>query len=42
MGRIRGGECSYLGDTILLVVVGLLEATLDGDDPFGPGILSFR
>jgi len=31
-----------LGDAILLAVVGLLEATLDGDDPLGAGHLQLR
>jgi hypothetical protein len=39
---IGGDERGCLGDVVLLVVVGLLEAALEGDDPFGPGILSLR
>jgi hypothetical protein len=33
-GTTRGGQCDSLGDTILITVVGMLEATIDGDDPY--------
>jgi hypothetical protein len=33
IGGTGGNECGCLGNTVLLIVVGLLEATLDGDDP---------
>jgi hypothetical protein len=32
IGRAGGNECGRLGDTVLLALVGLLKATLDGDD----------
>jgi hypothetical protein len=31
-----------LGDTVLLIVVGLLEATFDGDDPLRAGHLQLQ
>ena len=39
--RARGDKHGRLGDAVLLAVVGLLEAALDGDHPFRLGILSF-
>jgi len=39
IGIIRGDERGRLGDTILLVVVGLLEATLNGDHSLRVGHL---
>jgi hypothetical protein len=32
-GSIGGDRCGRMGDTTLLIVVGLLEAALDGDEP---------
>jgi hypothetical protein len=32
-GTTRGGQCGSLGDTVLITVVGMLEATVDGDGP---------
>ena len=38
----RDDENDCLGNLVLLTAVGLLETTLDFDDPFGLGILSLR
>jgi hypothetical protein len=35
IGSTGGDECGCLGDAVLLAIVGLLEAALDGDDPSG-------
>ena len=35
VGSIGGNEHGRLGNVVLLTVVGLLEAALDGDDPLG-------
>ena len=34
--------CGCLGDAVLLIVVGLLEAALDGDDPLRAGHLELQ
>ena len=39
---IGGDECGRLGDLVLLVVVSLLEATFDGDDPLRVGHLELE
>jgi hypothetical protein len=40
--EITGGdECGYLVDTVLVIVVGLLKAALDGDDPIWVRHLKF-
>jgi hypothetical protein len=35
VGSMGVDQCSRLGDVVLLAVVGLFEAALDGDDPLG-------
>jgi hypothetical protein len=42
VGSIRGDECGRLRNVVLLAVVGLLKAALNGDDPLQGGILSLR
>jgi hypothetical protein len=39
LGAHGGNECGRLGDAVLLTVVGLFEATFDGDDSLRAGHL---
>ena len=42
IGSIGGDECSYLGNAVLLTIVGLLKAALDGDDSLRAGHLELK